>query len=195
MPGMDRAGHSAGDGQREIVGRCLAGERSAQEDLYAAHAGRVKAYLLRRGFAGPDADDLTQDTFVRAFRSLGTFDPRRGSLRTWIGAIARNVARKRWGGRPAPQTLSLEFAEEMFPAEDNPGESPGAREEQAALGACIEELPAELGRLIRLRYVEGRTTRGISAATEIPEATVRARLVEARQRLGRCLKAKGFDAE
>jgi RNA polymerase sigma-70 factor (ECF subfamily) len=178
--------------EQALIDRCLTGDESAFESLYAAHAGRVKAYLTRSGFDAPDADDLVQEVFVRVFRSLGTFDGQRGSFRAWLGAIARNVARKHWSRRPHWHLYSPELAEEVFAAADNPGAGPAAREEFRAVRACVEALPPEMANVIRLRYEDGRTTRGIAAATGMPESTVRSRLAEARAAVARCLKAKGF---
>lgn len=192
MHKMDGTGALVNERERETIDRCLVGDEAALERLYAAHAGRVKAYLLRCGFAPSDTDDLTQETFLRAFRSLETFDGERGSFRTWVGAIARNVARRHWSNRPNWDLYDPELAEQMFAAENSPADSPAAREELQAVRACIDALPPELVNLIRLRYEDGRTTRSISAATGIPEATVRSRLAEARGMIRRRLKEKGF---
>ena len=183
---------SEGDGQ--LISRALAGEGSAYEGLYEAHARRIMAYLLRSGFARADADDLLQETFLRAFRSLGTFDDARGSFRTWVSAIARNVARKHWQRRSEAEDFDPELAEDVLVAADNPTETAAAREEMDAVGECVAALPEELRRIVRLRYVEGRTTRGVAAAAGIPEATVRLRLKEAHARLQQCLKARGVMA-
>ena len=177
---------------RHLIERGLAGEAPAHAELHARHGGRVVAYFLRSGFSATDAEDLCQEVFLRAFRSLATFDADKGALATWLGAIARNVARRRWARRAQPDSFDPELAEEMFAAADNPGHSPEAREELQAVRDCVEALPAELGRIVRLRYVEGRTTRGVAAATGIPEATVRSRLTECRGLLERCLRGKGI---
>ena len=178
--------------ERQLVRRAQAGEPAAFTALHAAHAGRVRAYFLRSGFASADADDLAQDVFLRAFRSLGTYDEQRGSVAGWLGAIARNVARRQWGRRSRGELFDPELAEEMFPAEDDPRESPEALEEFQAVRFCVDALPPELARLVRLRYVEGRTTRGVAEAAGVPESTVRVRLAEARELLARCMREKGF---
>jgi len=177
--------------ENDLISRCLGGDGAAFHALHAAHVGRIKAYFLRSGFAPADADDLTQEVFVRAFKSLRTFDPVRGTFVQWSAVIARNVARKRYARRPEPEHFDPELAEEMFAAADNPAESPEAREEMDKLAECIGDLPPDLARVVRLRYVEARTTRGIAAATGIPEATVRLRLKEALGRLERGLKQRG----
>jgi len=176
----------------ELIQRCLREEQSAFGLLYDGHAGWTKAYFLRCGFASADADDLTQAVFVRIFKSLRTFDPRRGSFCQWLAAITRNVARKQWRRRKATETFDPELAEEMLASPDNPGAMSETREELGALHECIASLPAELAHMISLRYVEGRTTRGIAAAADMPEATVRLRLNEARDMLRQCLQTKGF---
>jgi len=180
------------DEECQLVDRALGGEEAAAQTIYTAHAGRVKAYFLRSGFGRSDADDLTQEVFFRAFKSLGTFQPQRGALRQWLGAIARNVARRHFSRRTDPESFDPELAEEMFAGGDNPGAGAAAREEFEAVRACVAALPAELGQIVRLRYVEARTTRGIAAVTLVPEATVRLRLKQAMELLARCLKDRGF---
>ena len=88
--------------------------------------------------------------------------------------------------------MDPELAEEMFAVHDNPGETAAAGEEMRAIAGCVSALPEELARLVRLRYVEGRTTRGVAEAAGMPEATVRSRLAEAHARLLDCMRGKGF---
>lgn len=175
----------------QLVARCLSGDDSAFDALYTTHAGRVKIYFLRSGFAPASADDLTQETFIRVARSMGTFDARRGNFRTWLTAIARNIARKQWSRRVQPENFDPEMAEEMIAGTDNPAMTSQANEELDGVRHCVEQLPDELRHIVRLRYVDGMTTRGIGEAIKMPEATVRLRLDEARSAVERCLRSKG----
>ncbi len=179
-------------GDSELVLRCLWGDRAAFDPLYRAHAGRVKTYFLRCGFPEAFADDLTQDVFVRVLKSLHTFNPARGTFRQWLAAVTRNVARRRWERRADPESFDPELAEETLATYDNPGAASEEGERMNALGECVRALPPDLARLVRLRYVEGRTTRGIAAAVRMAEATVRLRLAEATDMLRRCMKSKGL---
>jgi RNA polymerase sigma-70 factor, ECF subfamily len=179
----------------DIVARCLKGYETAYTDLYTAHAGRVRVYLLRCGFNPADADDLTQETFLRVFRSLRGFDVARGSFTTWLSVIARNVARKHWRKLSQPENFDPQLAEESFAVDEKTGSSAAMilHEEFAALKDCIEKLDELLGQIIHLRYVEGLTTRNIGESVSLPEATVRLRLNEARGLLLGCLQGKGIE--
>lgn len=178
--------------EAQWIARSLAGDEAAFRSLYAAHAPRVTAYFRRCGFTHSDADDLTQEVFVRVFKSLPTFDPARGTFRQWLAAIACNVARRRWRRRKEPDHFDTELAGEVFAVHANPADTPETREQLDALRDCIQALPADLARLVRLRYVDARTTRGIALAIGMAEATVRARLNEAVASLHECLKKKGI---
>ncbi len=177
--------------EAELIEQCLRGDQTSCSLLYSTYAGLVRAYLQRCGFGSTDADDLTQEVFVRVFKSLKTFKPAKGTFRQWLGAITRNVARKRWRRRPEPENFDPELAEEVFATYGNPGQTPEAREEVDAVRLCVQTLPADLTRIIRLRFVQGRTTRGIASAIEMAEATVRLRLKEAVALLESCLRDKG----
>ena len=176
----------------ELVSACLGGDESAFETLYAEHAPRVAAYLLRSGFATADVQDLTQETFVRVFKSLRTFNSRRGSFRIWLSMIARNVARRYWSRRKQADSFDPELVDDVFAAPVETDQSPEVLEEIQAVRDCADMLPDELSRIVHLRYVEGRTTRGIAAAMDMPEATVRLRLEQAREEIAECLRKKGI---
>jgi RNA polymerase sigma-70 factor (ECF subfamily) len=182
------------EAEANLVSRCLAGDEAARAALYRSHAARIAAYLRRCGFAAADVDDLRQETFARAFRSLAGFDASRGALGAWLGQIARNVARRRWGRRDEPRHFDPEMAEEVLAATGNPGTEAADREEVRLLGQCVAALPVELAQVVHLRYVEARTTRGIAAAIGMPESTVRLRLTEAMGLLERDLRARGLTA-
>lgn len=182
------------DNDLVLVSRCLMGDTAAYGALYAARARGVMAYFRRSGFDQAQAEDLTQDTFIRAFKSLGTFDAQKGYFNQWMAAIARNVARKKWelskGGGELydPQLAEMTLAS----AEEDPSAALQRQEDLDALAECVAGLSEDYRRIIRLRYVEAMTTRGIAQATDMPESTVRLRLNDARDRLAKCLRGKGI---
>jgi RNA polymerase sigma-70 factor (ECF subfamily) len=176
----------------DLVERCLAGEPEATELFYNQNARAVMVYFLRSGFVQAQAEDLTQEVFLRAIRSLGTYDPARGGLRNWLWTIARNLARRQWSRRRGTVEQDLDLAEVALDGRDGPAEALAATEETRAVAQCVQALRGELANLVRMRYVDGLTTRGIAELTQTPEATVRARLTEALNLVERCLKSKGF---
>ncbi|MBS3820764.1 MAG: sigma-70 family RNA polymerase sigma factor [Planctomycetes bacterium] len=175
---------------KDIIARCLDGEAAAFDELYATHAGRVKGFLLRSGFDPADADDQTQEVFLRVYKSLKTYDPQRGGFRPWLGAVVRNVARRYWSKRKQPESFDPQLAMQMFEAPD--GQSASQREELNALRQAISKLDGERAQLLRLRYVEGLTTRAIAKRINMPESTVRLRLGEARSQLAVAMRSMGF---
>ena len=176
---------------QQWVQRSLAGNDAACQALYSAFAGQVKGYLFRRGFGHADVEDLTQDVFLRVFKALDSFDPARGAFRLWLAVIARNVARSARSRRGDGASFDPALAEDMLLSPGNPSDSSQLREEMDAVRAGVQSLPDELARIVRLRYVEGLTTRGIASAVGTAEATVRLRLSEAVGLLARHLRAKG----
>jgi len=84
-----------------------------------------------------------------------------------------------------------QLADEMFTAPAEVLESAEVREEIDAVSDCVSNLPDELAKIVRLRYMAAGTTRGIATAIEVPESTVRLRLKEALGLLEHCLKSKG----
>lgn len=177
----------------ELIARCLGGDDAAAHQLHQAHARWVLTYFLRNGFERGLAEDLTQETFLSAFRSLRTFDPQRGQFGTWLSAIARNAARKHWRRRQNEQ-FDSELAEAVLADAAEPP-SPQCQEELDALGDCVGRLDDEHARLVRLRFVDGLTTRSIAAATGLAESTVRLKLGAAMRALETCLRKKGFMAD
>ena len=75
--------------------------------LYAAHAAPIHAFAFRATGDAQAAEEIVQDTFVRAWRSLDRFDPQRADLRSWLFAIARNLTidhHRRTAARPSTPT-------------------------------------------------------------------------------------------
>src|SRR5665213_2568071 len=85
------AAHAASGSDAQLVERCLAGDGTAWQDLVRIHTRRVYAICYR--FTGSDADaqDLTQDVFLRVFKSLATFHSATGTFSVWLTRLTRNL--------------------------------------------------------------------------------------------------------
>ena len=179
--------------QHEYVKRHLAGDPLAGEWLYEQFAPRVLAYLLRCGFPRNWAQDMVQETFLNVFRSLHTFDANRGALGAWIATIARNLANRHWKKHAPDMNFDSQLAQEVFACDNPPEQDMNTHEQMTALEDCITLLPDAMARLIRMRYIQSKTTRGMATELDIAESTVRTRLNKAIEQLELCMTNKGFE--
>jgi RNA polymerase sigma factor (sigma-70 family) len=121
------------------------------------------------------AEEISQETFLRAWRHAGAYDPRRGRVATWLLSIARNVSidhlRMRRTEPVDPEELrSRESAMWAKVELDEPGE------EMADLRAALETLPAEQRRAVLLAALFGFTAREIGAIEDTPLGTAKTRI-------------------
>ena len=79
------------DPDLSLVSRCLRGDESAWEDLVRLHTRRVYGLCFRFTNSGSEAQDLTQEVFLRVFRTLKTFRSTEGSFATWLARVTRNL--------------------------------------------------------------------------------------------------------
>lgn len=146
------------------------------------------AYNLARWLTrtGPDAEDLVQEAYLRAFRSFDTFQGQDG--RAWLLAVVRNTCFTWLRKQGNEQTV--EFDEQMHSADDESPDAESVLLNQAALGrlqGCLEALPTEFREAIVLRELEELSYKEISDIAGVPVGTVMSRLARARKRLQQCL--------
>ncbi len=159
----------------------LAGFGSGDETASAAFVRRFqrRVYGLTLAVLRDEgrAADAAQDTFVRAWRHAGSFDPRRGSVTTWLLAIARNVAIDRGRTETVRGVDPVDTATIVLPS-SRPGPEDDAvtRAETERVTAALAALPETQRRCVLLATVGGRTTREIAATEGIPLGTAKTRL-------------------
>jgi RNA polymerase sigma-70 factor (ECF subfamily) len=180
--------------EAEFVERLKRGDAAAFEELVAERSGEIYGLLFRLTESSEEARDLTQETFLRAFQSIGRF---RGEadLRTWIYRIAINQARNRWRWwrrRRRDSTVSLEstqgstertVASTLAETSNNPEQHTLARERELALRAALQKVGRAYRETVILRDIEGFTYEEIASALEINVGTVKSRLARGRQEL------------
>jgi RNA polymerase sigma-70 factor, ECF subfamily len=164
----------------QILAGSRDGDRVAQRKLYEHFHRRVYGLAVRL-VGRCEADDLTQEIFLRVFAGLGTFRGAAG-FSTWLYRVAINEClRYRRAARPVPDTLAFEPVSREIP--------PGRRLEQAEmLEHALERLDAPLRAVFLLRHTEGLDYKKISAVLGIPISTAATRLDRARFELQRLLK-------
>jgi RNA polymerase sigma-70 factor (ECF subfamily) len=172
----------------------LAGSSAAQEQIVRRYQRPVIRLIARMTRDHALAEDLAQETFVKAFRKLAAFDPTR-RLSSWLFRIAHNTALDALRRVPPPVVpLGSAGAGE---AGDLVAPVAPDQVEQQALGEALE---TALGRLrpehraaVTLRYEEGLPFEEIGQILGIPEVTARSHVHRARKELARLLTAEGWD--
>jgi RNA polymerase sigma-70 factor (ECF subfamily) len=167
----------------------LAGLGSGDPDAAAAFVRRFQSRvygLTLTMLRDPElADDVAQETFVRAWQHAATYDARRGRVASWLLTIARNLAIDRTRVRPVTPTdpdviaLRVDLAEQAEPP-DVP--------ERDRLRRAVAELPDDQRRALGLAVYAGRTAREIAELDHVPLGTVKTRIrtamLKLRQTLG-----------
>ncbi len=181
------------DSDSTLVERCLSGQDAAWEDLVRLHTRRVYGLCYR--FTGKDseAQDLTQEVFMRVFRALGGFRSTEGSFATWLTRLTRNLLIDHYRRtRNERITDSIEEqlprVEEGFVAIARPDSALAGREASELLQSALAKLSPELRETIILRDLQEMEYREIAQVLGIPEGTVKSRLNRGRAELGRLLK-------
>ena len=180
---------------KHILAQARRGELDAFEELVRRYEKRVYAIALRSAGSPEDAADITQDVFLRAWRSIESFRGDSG-LSTWLFRITMNIcvdhARHR---QTQPQTMALTNDEdEERPIHDTaptPEEHLDNSELGRELAAALDEVSEEHRRIVLLRDVSGMSYTEIAEILEISEGTVKSRLARARIALRKVLLKRG----
>jgi RNA polymerase sigma-70 factor (ECF subfamily) len=165
----------------DLVRLSRAGDAAAFSALAGRHMREV--YALARSFAlnHADADDLSQEAFLHAFRALRTFDGR-SSFRTWLLRITVNACTNFVNRRP-PSAAGTGDLASVADCAAGPAEVMSAQELDGALWAAVAGLPADLRTTLHLVVVEGLTHREAAEALGCPRNTVSWRMFRARELL------------
>jgi RNA polymerase sigma-70 factor (ECF subfamily) len=183
----------AGDVDRELVVRARDGDRDAFAEIVRSYQRRVYGVAMRMTRRHEVADDVTQDTFLRAYRNLGRFELGRPLL-PWLTKIAVNLSIN-YLNAAARREQAL-YSEDLpagpgessahptvKPTEGDPERSLEAKEFAAALALAVEALPTDQRSVFLLKVVEGMRYEEIAMTLDISQGTVMSRLSRARVRL------------
>jgi len=168
------------DPDRALVEAAAGGDRDAFDELVRRHqAAMITLARVLTGGRG-DPEDLAQEVFVRAWRSLRTF---RGdsAFRTWLHRVAINVVRT----SHAKQGRLRRLFHDEPPPEPPSGAEPldAALARRQAIDRALAALPDDLRVAVTLRDLQGLDYKEIAAALDVPVGTVESRIFRARQKL------------
>ncbi len=176
-----------------LVEKCLSGDDAAWEQLVRENTRRVYGLCYR--FTGRDAEaqDLTQDVFLRVYRALGSFRATEGAFSTWLARLTRNLLIDNYR-RTRNERITDSIDEQMprvergFVSVSRPDSALAGREASELLQAALNKLSPELRETIIMRDLQEMEYREIAEVLEIPEGTVKSRLNRGRAELARLLK-------
>ena len=183
-----------------LLRRCMAGDAAAWEEIVRRYHRRIYNICYRFAGSGDDAQDLTQDVFIKMYKTLDTYDVERGAFMTWVTTITRNLLVDHFRkSKHARMTDSLDAApsehDGAMPLSDriqDKGMPPDAqvqsRETGEAVHLALQKLSPELREAVILRDLQDMDYKEIATVLRVPEGTVKSRINRGRAELARLLQ-------
>ncbi len=184
----------------KLVRQCIAGDPQAWQQLVASQHRRIYGICYRFTGSSTDAEDLTQDVFIKLYRNLSSFDTQKGSFQTWITTLARNLLvdhfRRTRLDRVSDSLDATFDGEEDGPTMADRLADPRPSQEHHVAGlelkvrvqAALKQLSPELREAVILRDLEDMDYKEIALVLRIPEGTVKSRISRGRGELARLLQ-------
>jgi len=171
-----------------LIERCLVGDQSAWEVIVGLYWRKV--FNIAYKFVGrhDEAEDLTQDVFLKLFKSLKTFD-RRANFSTWLISVSRNLCIDHYRSvRREREVVNPDVDVNVLPRRSgagNPQTLLERRDRVATLRAALQKLPPTLRKALVLRDIQELSYQEIAAKLGVPEGTVKSRINRGRTELAR----------
>jgi len=181
------------DTDAQLVERCLSGQDAAWEELVKIHSRRVYSICYRFTSSDAEAQDLTQDVFLRVFKNLKSFRSGEGLFAVWLTRLTRNLLIDHY--RRTRLDRATESLEDQGPAIEEQSAMMSrtegmlaGREASELLQAALQKLSPDLRETVILRDIEELEYREIAQVLSVPEGTVKSRLNRGRAELARVLR-------
>jgi RNA polymerase sigma-70 factor (ECF subfamily) len=182
------------DSEHSLIARCLSGDEAAWEDLVRLHSRQVYGLCFRFTGNGQEAQDLTQEVYLRVFKTLRTFRAAEGSFGTWLTRVTRNLLIDHY--RRTRQERATDSIEEQLPMMEDSGPAASMRQDRMVAGreaseilqATLQRLSPDLREAVILRDLQEMEYREIAQSLQIPEGTVKSRINRGRMELARLLR-------
>ena len=180
----------------QLVQQCLQGDGSAWEELVRRHTRRIFNICYRFTGNGTEAEDLSQDVFLRVYKTLGSYRSAHGGFATWMTSVTRNLLIDHY--RRTKRDRITDSLEDSMPVVENK-ESAGRRpDQQLLLGelssqvqTALTKLSPELREAVILRDLQQLDYNEIRRVLDVPEGTVKSRINRGRIELARILQQMG----
>lgn len=177
----------------ELVRRCRSGDGAAWEEIVQLFSRRIFNLAYRFTSSAEAAEDLTQDVFIRIYRTLDQYDPQHGDLPNWLMRLARNLIIDDYRRRQRnPQNDYADDVEDhsfhLRSKTDSAHKEMERRELCVQVQTAIDKLPHDLRICVILRDLEELSYQEIVDHLKIPEGTVKSRINRGRIELAKILR-------
>jgi RNA polymerase sigma factor (sigma-70 family) len=178
------------DNVSDLVGRCRKGDEAAWRELVTLHTRRVFGIAYRFVGRVDEAEDLTQDIFVKVFQSLDRYRESDGAFGTWVGTVARNHAIDNYRRRREERTRRIEDPAvlDVLPnTDESPLRSLERAEQARIVHRGLRALPADLREPLVLCDLKGLSYEEAAETLQVPLGTVKSRINRGRLELAKRL--------
>jgi RNA polymerase sigma-70 factor (ECF subfamily) len=185
----------------QLVRRCAQGDAAAWEDIVRRFHRRIYNICYRFAGSPDDAQDLTQEVFIKVYRSIGSFDDAQASFNTWVTTVTRNLLvdhfRKTRNERATDSIDAAQGADEDGPTladrlaadgTENPQRHVESRERREMVHGALQQISPDLREAVILRDLQDMDYREIAHVLKVPEGTVKSRINRGRAELARLLQ-------
>ena len=182
-----------------LVRRCLAGDAAAWEEIVRLHNRRIYNLCYRFTNSPDDAQDLTQDVFIRIYRTLNSYDVGKGAFTTWLTTLTRNLLVDHFRRSRQDRITdsidaslreeddSLSLSDRLEDPKPSPDDRQASKEAQKMVQLALARLSPELREAVILRDLQDMDYKEIAQVLRVPEGTVKSRISRGRMELARLL--------
>ncbi|MGB7282341.1 MAG: RNA polymerase sigma factor [Candidatus Acidiferrum sp.] len=180
----------------QLVQQCLQGDGSAWEELVRRHTRRIFNICYRFTGNGTEAEDLSQEVFLRVYKTLGSYRSAYGGFATWMTSVTRNLLIDHY--RRTKRDRITDSLEDSMPVVENKESAARRPDQQLLLGelssqvqTALTKLSPELREAVILRDLQQLEYNEIRQVLDVPEGTVKSRINRGRVELARILHQMG----
>jgi RNA polymerase sigma-70 factor, ECF subfamily len=183
-----------------LIKRCLAGDTLAWEEIVRTHNRRIYNICYRFTNSPDDAEDLTQEVFIKVYKTLTQYDLEKGAFTTWVTTMTRNLLvdhfRKSKQDRmtdsmdagTSSEEDSLTLGDQIADQGPNPDDVVASQQTQKMVQEALKKLSPELREAVILRDLQDMDYKEIAQVLKVPEGTVKSRINRGRTELARLLQ-------
>jgi len=181
-----------------LVRRCLAGDAGAWEEIVRLHNRRIYNLCYRFTSSPDDAQDLTQEVFIRIYRTMGSYNIEKGAFTTWLTTLTRNLLVDHFrrskqdritdsidAGREDDDSPSLK--DRLEDPRPTPDDRLASQETQKMVQQALAHISPDLREAVILRDLQDMDYKEIALVLHVPEGTVKSRINRGRMELARLL--------